>query len=164
MSDPRQDNIHRLIVPNTASLRGRGIYLLPNLFTTGALFAGFYAIIAATKGHFEGAAVAILVAIVLDGLDGRIARLTNTQSDFGAEYDSLADMVSFGVAPALLAYQWTLQEIGKFGFFCGVPLRRRRGPAAGALQRAENGAGQAFLQGAAESLGRRAGRYLHLVR
>ena len=117
MNDQRPDNIHRLIVPNSASLRGRGIYLLPNLFTSGALFAGFYAIIAAVKGHYEGASIAILVAIVLDGLDGRIARMTNTQSDFGAEYDSLADMVSFGIAPALLAYQWTLQEIGKFGFF-----------------------------------------------
>lgn len=132
MSEQRQDNIHRLIVPNTASLRGRGIYLLPNLFTTGALFGGFYAIIAATKGHFEAACIAVLVAIVLDGLDGRIARLTNTQSDFGAEYDSLADMVSFGAAPALLAYQWTLQGIGKFGFFiaflyaAGAALRLAR--------------------------------------
>ena len=117
MNDNPKDNIHRLIVPTASGLRGRGIYLLPNLFTSGALFAGFYAIIAATKGHFEGAAIAILVAIVLDGLDGRIARLTNTQSDFGAEYDSLADMVSFGVAPALLAYQWMLQDIGKVGFF-----------------------------------------------
>jgi len=132
MNDQRPDNIHRLIVPNTSSLRGRGIYLLPNLFTSGALFAGFYAIIAAVKGHFEGASIAILVAIVLDGLDGRIARMTNTQSDFGAEYDSLADMVSFGIAPALLAYQWTLHEIGKFGFFiaflyaAGAALRLAR--------------------------------------
>ncbi len=132
MNDQRPDNIHRLIVPNTGSLRGRGIYLLPNLFTSGALFAGFYAIIAAVKGHYEGASIAILVAIVLDGLDGRIARMTNTQSDFGAEYDSLADMVSFGIAPALLAYQWTLQEIGKFGFFisflyaAGAALRLAR--------------------------------------
>ena len=110
MSDPRQDNIHRLIVPNTASLRGRGIYLLPNLFTTGALFAGFYAIIAATKGHFEGAAVAILVAMDL----------------------CHAELCHCGVAPALLAYQWTLQEIGKFGFFvaflyaAGAALRLAR--------------------------------------
>ncbi len=132
MSDRPKENIHRLIVPNASALRGRGIYLLPNLFTTGALFAGFYALIAAVKGHFEAGAIAILVAIVLDGLDGRIARLTNTQSDFGAEYDSLADMVSFGVAPALLAYQWTLQEIGKFGFFiaflytAGAALRLAR--------------------------------------
>lgn len=116
MTDRRQDNIHRIIMPNTQVLRGRGIYLLPNLFTTGALFGGFYGIVAAITGHFEASAMAILVAIVLDGMDGRIARMTNTQSDFGAEYDSLADMVSFGVAPALLAYQWMLHDIGKFGF------------------------------------------------
>ena len=82
----------------------KGIYLLPNLFTTGALFSGFYAVVAAMNGHFENAAIAIFVAMVLDGLDGRVARMTNTQSDFGAEYDSLADMVSFGVAPALVAF------------------------------------------------------------
>ena len=132
MSERPTDNIHRLIVPPTGTLRGRGIYLLPNLFTTGALFAGFYAIIAAAKGHYEAGAVAILIAIFLDGLDGRIARLTNTQSDFGAEYDSLSDMVSFGVAPALLSYQWMLQNIGKLGFFAaflytaGAALRLAR--------------------------------------
>ncbi|MFT5811837.1 MAG: CDP-diacylglycerol--serine O-phosphatidyltransferase [Rubritalea sp.] len=86
----------------------KGIFLLPNLFTTAALFGGFYAIIAAMKGQFEIAAIAIYISMVLDGLDGRVARLTNTQSDFGAEYDSLADMVSFGVAPALVMYQWSL--------------------------------------------------------
>jgi CDP-diacylglycerol--serine O-phosphatidyltransferase len=86
----------------------KGIFLLPNLFTTAALFGGFYAIIAAMKGQFEIAAVAIFISMVLDGLDGRVARLTNTQSDFGAEYDSLADMVSFGVAPGLVMYQWSL--------------------------------------------------------
>lgn len=90
----------------------RGIYLLPSLFTTGALFAGFYAIIEALKGHFAIAAIAVLVAIVLDGLDGRVARLTQTQSDFGAEYDSLSDMVSFGVAPALIVYEWSLAGVG----------------------------------------------------
>jgi len=109
MNDSRQDNIHRLFVPNARGLRGRGIYLLPNLFTTAALFAGFYAICAAVSGKYAAAAIAVLVAIVLDGMDGRIARMTNTQSDFGAEYDSLADMVSFGVAPAL-------HDVGKFGF------------------------------------------------
>ncbi len=86
----------------------RGIYLLPNLFTTGALFAGFYAIIAAMNGRFEIAAIAIFLAGLLDGLDGRVARLTNTQSAFGAEYDSLSDMVSFGIAPALIVYLWSL--------------------------------------------------------
>jgi CDP-diacylglycerol--serine O-phosphatidyltransferase len=94
----------------------RGIYLLPNLFTTAGLFAGFYAIVAAIRGDFESAAIAIFVAMVMDGLDGRIARMTNTQSDFGAEYDSLADMVSFGLAPALVIYQWALLGTGKFGW------------------------------------------------
>jgi CDP-diacylglycerol--serine O-phosphatidyltransferase len=92
----------------------RGIYLLPSLFTTGALFAGFYAIIEALKHDFTTAAIAILVALVLDGLDGRVARLTKTQSDFGAQYDSLSDMVSFGVAPALIVYEWSLSNVGVF--------------------------------------------------
>ena len=110
----------------------KGIYLLPNLFTTGALFSGFYAVVAGMNGHFENAAIAIFVAMILDGLDGRVARLTNTQSDFGAEYDSLADMVSFGVAPALVAFSWALQDLGKVGWvaafvYCaGAALRLAR--------------------------------------
>lgn len=96
--------------------RRRGIYLLPNLLTTAGLFAGFYAIVAAMDSHFEQAAVAIFIAMVLDGLDGRVARMTNTQSEFGAEYDSLADMVSFGMAPALVMFQWALQGMGKVGW------------------------------------------------
>lgn len=91
--------------------RSRGIYLLPNLFTTGGLFAGFYSIIAATQGRFEVACVAIFIAGILDGVDGRVARLTNTQSEFGVQYDSLADLVSFGLAPALLAYHWALESM-----------------------------------------------------
>jgi len=94
----------------------KGIYLLPNLFTTGALFAGFYAIVAAMKGLYVDAAVTIFIAMIADGLDGRIARLTNTASAFGAEYDSLSDMVAFGVAPALVAYSWALHTFGKFGW------------------------------------------------
>src|SRR5690348_846221 len=90
----------------------RGIYLLPNLLTTAALFAGFYAIVAAMKGFFDTAAIAILVAMIADGLDGRVARLTNTQSAFGAEYDSLSDLVSFGLAPALVLYSWSLFHLG----------------------------------------------------
>ncbi len=97
----------------------KGIYLLPNLFTTGALFAGFYAIIAAIKDDFEIAAIAVFVAMLLDGLDGRVARLTNTQSAFGAEYDSLADMVSFGLAPALVVFQWSLIHLYELGAFWG---------------------------------------------
>jgi CDP-diacylglycerol---serine O-phosphatidyltransferase len=97
-------------------LRERSIYLLPNLFTTAALFAGFYAIVQAMNGKFEHAAVAIFIAMVMDGLDGRVARLTNTQSAFGAEYDSLSDMVSFGVAPALVLYVWALKPMGKLGW------------------------------------------------
>lgn len=94
----------------------RGIYLLPNLFTISALFAGFYAIISAIKGHFDDAGIAIFVAMVMDTLDGRVARLTNTQTAFGAELDSLSDMVSFGLAPALITYMWGLNVFGKAGW------------------------------------------------
>jgi CDP-diacylglycerol--serine O-phosphatidyltransferase len=113
-------------------LRRRGIYLLPNLFTTAALFCGFFAIVQAMKGSFEQAAVAIFIAMVLDGLDGRVARLTRTQSAFGAEYDSLSDMVSFGVAPALVTYAWALKDMGRLGWiaafiYCaGAALRLAR--------------------------------------
>ena len=112
--------------------RRRGIYLLPNLFTTAALFAGFYAIVQAMNLRFEAAAVAIFVAMVLDGLDGRVARLTRTQSEFGAQYDSLSDMVSFGAAPALVVYEWALKDMGKIGWiaafiYCaGAALRLAR--------------------------------------
>ncbi|MEZ0231432.1 MAG: CDP-diacylglycerol--serine O-phosphatidyltransferase [Methylophilaceae bacterium] len=99
-----------------SGLRERSIYLLPNLFTTAALFAGFYAIVQAMSGKFEHSAVAIFIAMVMDGLDGRVARMTNTQSAFGAEYDSLSDMVSFGVAPALVMYVWALKPLGKLGW------------------------------------------------
>jgi CDP-diacylglycerol--serine O-phosphatidyltransferase len=113
-------------------MRRRGIYLLPNLFTTAALFAGFYAIVQAMNASFEQAAVAIFVAMVLDGLDGRVARLTHTQSEFGAEYDSLSDMVSFGAAPALVMYEWALRSMGRIGWiaafvYCaGAALRLAR--------------------------------------
>jgi CDP-diacylglycerol--serine O-phosphatidyltransferase len=114
------------------ALRRRGIYLLPNLFTTAALFAGFYAIVQAMNNRFEVAAIAIFIAMVLDGLDGRVARLTRTQSEFGAEYDSLSDMVSFGAAPALVMYEWALKDLGKLGWaaafvYCaGAALRLAR--------------------------------------
>jgi CDP-diacylglycerol---serine O-phosphatidyltransferase len=98
------------------SRRKRGIYLLPNLFTTTNLFCGFYSILASTEGDFSKAAIVIILATVLDSLDGRIARMTNTMSKFGAEYDSLADLVSFGVAPAILAYSWALNAYGKWGW------------------------------------------------
>src|SRR3954447_344994 len=98
------------------TIRRRGIYLLPNLFTTAALFAGFYAIVQAMNLQFEQAAVAIFVAMVFDGLDGRVARLTRTQSAFGAEYDSLSDMVSFGAAPGLVIYEWALKGMDKLGW------------------------------------------------
>lgn len=96
-----------------------GIYLLPNLFTTGAMFAGFYAIVAAMNDRFVPAAVAVFVAGVLDGLDGRIARLTNTQTDFGVQYDSLSDLVSFGLAPALVVYIWSLSSLSGYGLALG---------------------------------------------
>jgi CDP-diacylglycerol--serine O-phosphatidyltransferase len=97
-------------------LRRRGIYILPNLFTTGVLFGGFYAIVQAMNTRYEHAAIAIFIAMVLDGLDGRVARLTRTQSEFGAEYDSLADVVAFGAAPALVMYEWALRPLGRLGW------------------------------------------------
>ncbi len=93
-----------------------GIYLIPNTFTLAALFSAFYAIVQAMNGNFEYAAMAIFASLVLDGMDGRIARLTNTQSSFGEQFDSLADMVSFGVAPALIMYEWQLKSLGKWGW------------------------------------------------
>ena len=102
------------IVPKES--RSRGIYLLPNLFTIGSFFAGFFAIISSLSGSYDNAAIAIFIAMIMDGLDGRVARLTNTMTSFGAELDSLADMVSFAVAPAFLAYTWTLSTLGKFGW------------------------------------------------
>jgi len=123
---------HHKIDAARPRMRDRGIYLLPNLFTTGALFAGFYAIVQAMNGRFEHAAIAIFIAMVLDGLDGRVARMTNTQSAFGAEYDSLSDMVSFGVAPALVIYEFALQDMGELGWiaafvYCvGAALRLAR--------------------------------------
>ena len=98
---------------------GKGVYLLPNLITTASLFAGFYAIVAAIDGHFSRAAMAIFVAMICDGLDGRIARWTNTQSAFGKEYDSLADMVSFGLTPSIVAYQWGVERIAEYGKLWG---------------------------------------------
>ena len=112
--------------------RNKGIYLLPNAFTTAALFCGFFAIVQAMNHQFETAAIAIFASLVLDGMDGRIARMTNTQSAFGEQYDSLADMVSFGVAPALVAYEWVLKDFGKWGWlaaftYCaGAALRLAR--------------------------------------
>lgn len=100
----------------SARLRRRGIYLLPNLITTGALFAGFYAIVAGMNGNFIPASLAVFVAFALDTADGRVARLTNTESEFGAEYDSLSDMVAFGVAPALVAFSWGLSSLGQAGW------------------------------------------------
>ena len=110
----------------------KGVYLLPNLFTTAALFSGFYSIIAAMNGDFTHAAVAIFISMVLDGLDGRVARMTRNQSAFGAEYDSLADMVSFGIAPALVVFTWSLAPLGKAGWIAafvyavGAALRLAR--------------------------------------
>jgi len=124
--------LERLAKPTLERARRRGIYLLPNLFTTLSLFAGFFAIVQGMNRDFEQAAVAIFVAMVLDSLDGRVARLTRTQSAFGAEYDSLSDMVSFGAAPALLMYEWALRGMGRIGWiaafvYCaGAALRLAR--------------------------------------
>src|SRR5216683_223796 len=122
---------HRRPLLNT-EIRRRGIYLLPNLFTTAALFAGFYSIVMAMNQRYDYAAVAICVAMIFDTLDGRVARLTRTQSAFGAEYDSLSDMVCFGAAPALIIYEWALKDLGRFGWiaafvYCaGAALRLAR--------------------------------------
>lgn len=103
----------------TDKIRHRGVYLLPNLLTTGGLFAGFYSIIAGINGQYAAAAVAVVVAGLLDGVDGRVARLTNTQSDFGVQYDSLADLISFGLAPAMLSFNWSLRSLGELGPLAG---------------------------------------------
>jgi len=113
-------------------IRRRGIYLLPNLFTTAALFAGFYAIVMAMNQRFDNAAIATFFAMFFDAVDGRVARLTRTQSEFGAEYDSLSDMVCFGAAPALIMYEWALKDLGRLGWiaafvYCaGAALRLAR--------------------------------------
>lgn len=110
------DEHEEVVSEGGKKIRRRGIYLLPNLLTLGALFAGFYAIIAGMNGDFNKAGWAILIAAVLDGLDGRVARMTNTQSAFGAQFDSLSDMVSFGVAPALIMFSWALSSLGEAGW------------------------------------------------
>src|SRR3989442_14295304 len=125
-----EPNLRRPLL-NT-EIRRRGIYLLPNLFTAAALFAGFYAIVMAMNQRFDNSAVAIFVAMILDTLDGRVARMTHTQSAFGAEYDSLSDMVCFGAAPALVIYEWALKDLGRVGwipalvYFIGAALRLAR--------------------------------------
>jgi len=113
---PVDEHIEEEVSASGKKVRARGVYLLPNLITTGALFSGFYAIIAGMNGNFEAAAIAIFVAMILDGLDGRVARLTDTQSAFGVQYDSLSDMVSFGLAPALVVFSWALGQLGKLGW------------------------------------------------
>ncbi|MGP1666780.1 MAG: CDP-alcohol phosphatidyltransferase family protein, partial [Rhodanobacter sp.] len=99
--------------------RHKGVYLLPNLFTTAAMFAGFFAIIASIGGRYSEAAVAVFLAAVLDGMDGRVARMTGTQSEFGVQYDSLSDLVSFGLAPALVMYTWSLSALSAYGSLWG---------------------------------------------
>ena len=110
------DEHEEIVSEDGRKVRRRGIYLLPNMLTLGALFSGFYAIIAGMSGNFNEAGWAIMIAGILDGLDGRIARLTNTQSAFGAQFDSLSDMVSFGVAPALIMFSWAFTPLGRFGW------------------------------------------------
>ena len=136
-------------------IRRRGIYLLPNLFTTAALFAGFYAIVQAMNVRFDQAAIAIFVAMVLDGLDGRVARLTRTQSAFGAEYDSLSDMVSFGAAPALVDVRMGAARHGQARLDRRVRLRRGRRAAARALQHDARGRRQALVPRACRARRRR---------
>lgn len=112
--DPREPVPRRALL--NPEMRRRGIYILPNLFTTGGLFCGFFAIVQGMNWKFDVAAIAIFIAMILDSLDGRVARMTHTQSAFGAEYDSLSDMVAFGAAPALVMYEWALRGLGKLGW------------------------------------------------
>jgi CDP-diacylglycerol---serine O-phosphatidyltransferase len=123
---PDEDDIDDHVVPRR---RRKGVYILPNLFTLAALFGGFYAIVMAMNGHFLLSCYGVFCAMVLDSLDGRVARMTNTQSAFGAEMDSLSDMVSFGAAPALIVYEWALKGLGKAGwgiafFYCACAALR----------------------------------------
>lgn len=126
------DEIEDIDVGDDKKQPHKGVYLLPNLFTTAALFSGFYSIIAAMNENYANAAVAIFISMLFDALDGRVARLTHTQSAFGAEYDSLADMVSFGIAPALVVFTWSLAPLGKVGWIAafiyavGAALRLAR--------------------------------------
>ena len=135
-ASPEQDVGHGEVVEEElvegTPVRRRGIYLLPNALTTASLFSGFYAIVSAANGVFDNAAIAIFISMILDGLDGRVARMTNTQSKFGEEYDSLADMVAFGVAPGLVAFFWSLNGLNQFGwaitfiYVAGAALRLAR--------------------------------------
>ncbi len=117
-AEPLEDTATEEPIAHAAKPR-RGVYLLPNLLTTGTLFAGFYAIIAAIDGNYSRAGIGVFVAMAFDGLDGRVARWTHTQSDFGKEYDSLSDMVAFGLAPALIVYQWGVTRIAEYGILWG---------------------------------------------
>ena len=122
MADDEREGLHEVSAGGRSDAKGeesrrrRGVMLLPNLITTGALFSGFYAIVAAMNGHFVAAGIAIFAALLLDAADGRVARLTQSESAFGAQYDSLSDMVAFGVAPALVAFSWALSSLGQIGW------------------------------------------------
>ena len=149
----------------------RGIFLLPNLLTTCCLFGGFYAIVASIDGNFERATLAIFVAMIFDGLDGRVARLMGTETTFGKEFDSLADMVAFGIAPAVVCYQWGVERIaeygsawGRFGWIAAFFYAAAVGLAPRALQFARSHSGQALLRGPAQPVGRRDRRRLRRAR
>jgi CDP-diacylglycerol---serine O-phosphatidyltransferase len=123
---PDEDDLDDHVPPRR---RRKGVYILPNLFTLAALFGGFYAVVMAMNGHYLQSCYGVFCAMVLDSLDGRVARMTNTQSAFGAEMDSLSDMVSFGAAPALIVYEWALKGLGKAGwgiafFYCACAALR----------------------------------------
>lgn len=126
------DEFEEEVSENGQKVVKRGIYILPNLFTSASLFTGFYAIVSSMNDNYESAAIAIFIGMFLDAMDGRIARLTHTQSRFGAEYDSLSDMVTFGVAPALALFSWCLSSLGKLGwaaafiYMAGAALRLAR--------------------------------------
>ena len=146
----------------TPAPRRRAIYLLPNLLTTGTLFAGFYGIVASIDGHYTPACIAVFIAALLDGMDGRLARLTHTESEFGKQYDSLADMVAFGMAPAIIVYQWGLKTLAEYGWAWGKLgwLAAFLYAVAAALRLARfnvaaKTADRQLLRGVAQSVGRR---------
>ena len=143
--------------------RSKGIYMVPNMITLAALFGGFYSVVMAMNGRYDLATVGIFVAMVLDSLDGRVARMTNTQSAFGEQMDSLSDMVSFGAAPALIAYEWTLRDLGRWGWIAAFVYCACAALAPGALQRQHRRGGQALLSRTAVARGRCPGGRLHLA-
>ena len=146
----------------TPTPRHKGIYVLPNLITLAALFGGFYAIVMSMNGRFDLATIGLFAAMVLASLDGRVARLTNTQSAFGEQMDSLSDMVSFGAAPALIAYEWVLRDLGRWGWIAAFVYVSSAAPAFGSLQCEYSGRRQTLFSRFTIARGGGVGGWFHL--